>query len=109
MLSVEHKLPQADLLFHLLIKYFLGLSNQPAKDELYGFADTMKPDLLNENKPISPRKGEIGLNLHTYHKLCPDFGNGARAGYEAQFEFSTVCAVSENLYSRLERMVNNFI
>ena len=38
----------------------------------------MKPDLLNENKPISPRKGEIGLNLHTYNKLCPDFGNGAQ-------------------------------
>ena len=65
----------------------------------------MKPDLLNENKPISPRKGEIGLNLQTYNKLCPDFGNGARAEYEAQFEFSMVCAVSENLYSRLERMI----
>ena len=77
-----------------------------AKDEPYGFADTMKPDLLNENKPISPRKGEIGLNLHTNNKLCPDFGNGARADYEAQFEFSMVCAVSKNLYGRLKRSKN---
>ena len=43
-----------------------------------GFADTMKPDLLNENKPISPRKGEIGLTLQTYNKLGPDFGNGRK-------------------------------
>ena len=48
----------------------------------------MKPDLLNENKPISPRKGEIGLNPQTYNKPYPDFGNGARTDYEAQFEFS---------------------
>ena len=106
MLSVEHKLPQADLLFYLprIIYLIKALVHQPAKDELYGFADTIKPDLLNENKPISPRKGEIGLNLQTYNKPYPDFGNGARADYEAQFEFSTVCAVSRNLYGRLKRI-----
>ena len=63
----------------------------------------MKPYILNENKPISPRKGEIGHSLQTYNKPYPDFGNGARADYEAQFEFSMVCAVSKNLYGRLKR------